>query len=43
MAERQGRSPAELASELAQVTKLTADLGGAFDDDAWAAPAPGGL
>lgn len=42
VAERQGRSPAELASELAQVTKLTADLGASLDDDAWAAPAPGG-
>jgi uncharacterized protein (TIGR03083 family) len=42
VAERKGRTPAELAAELAEVTKLTADLGGAFDDAAWAAPAPGG-
>ncbi len=42
MAEREGRSPAELASELAGVTTLTAELAAAFDDDAWAAPAPGG-
>jgi uncharacterized protein (TIGR03083 family) len=43
VAERKGRSPVELATELAEVTKLTAELGGAFDDDAWAAPAPGGF
>jgi uncharacterized protein (TIGR03083 family) len=42
VAERKGLSPGELAAELAAVTKLTAELGGAFDDDAWAAPAPGG-
>jgi uncharacterized protein (TIGR03083 family) len=42
VAERRGRSPGELATELAAVTKLTADLGAALDDDAWAAPAPGG-
>jgi len=42
VSERQGRSPAELAAELAEVTKLTAELSGAFDDAAWAAPAPGG-
>src|ERR1700691_5903311 len=42
VAERQGRSPAELASELAQVTKLASELGQAFDDTAWEAPAPGG-
>jgi uncharacterized protein (TIGR03083 family) len=42
VAERQGRSPLELAAELAEVTKLTSDLGAAFDDAAWAAPAPGG-
>ena len=42
VAERQGRSPAEMASELAQVTKLAAELGQAFDDAAWEAPAPGG-
>ncbi len=42
VAERKGRSPVELASELAEVTKLTSELGAAFDDTAWAAPAPGG-
>jgi uncharacterized protein (TIGR03083 family) len=42
VAERQGRSPAELAAELDGVTKLTFELGQAFDDAAWAAPAPGG-
>jgi uncharacterized protein (TIGR03083 family) len=42
VAERQGRSPAEMASELAQVTKLATELGDAFDDAAWEAPAPGG-
>jgi len=42
VAERQGRSPAELVAELAAVTKLTSELAGAFDDAAWAAPAPGG-
>jgi len=42
VAERQGRSAGELASELAGVTKLTAELAAVFDDAAWAAPAPGG-
>jgi uncharacterized protein (TIGR03083 family) len=42
VAERQGRSAAELTAELATVTKLAAELAGAFDDAAWAAPAPGG-
>ena len=42
VAERKGRTPAELAAELAGVTKLTSELGAAFDDAAWAAPAPGG-
>jgi uncharacterized protein (TIGR03083 family) len=43
VAERKGRGPGELGSELAEVTKLAADLGEAFDDEAWAAPAPGGF
>jgi uncharacterized protein (TIGR03083 family) len=43
VAERQGRSPAELVSELVQVTKLASELGQAFDDAAWEAPAPGGF
>jgi len=41
--ERRDRSPAEIADELRQVTKLLSDLAGAFDDAAWDAPAPGGL
>jgi uncharacterized protein (TIGR03083 family) len=40
--ERRGRSPEDLAVELTEVTKLTSELGAAFDDAAWAAPAPGG-
>jgi uncharacterized protein (TIGR03083 family) len=43
VAERRGRAPAEIADELAQVAKLTADLAAGFDDTAWDAPAPGGL
>jgi len=39
--ERRGRSPAELAEELAAVTKLAADLAAVFDDEAWEAPGPG--
>jgi uncharacterized protein (TIGR03083 family) len=42
VAERRGRPPAELEAELTQVTKLLIELGGAFDDAAWEAPAPGG-
>jgi uncharacterized protein (TIGR03083 family) len=42
VAERTGRSPAELAQELAAVTKLAADLAAVFDDDSWEAPGPGG-
>jgi uncharacterized protein (TIGR03083 family) len=42
VAERRGRVPAEVAAELAQVATVTAELGAAFDDEAWAAPAPGG-
>ena len=40
--ERRGRSVAELAQELAAVTKLAADLGAAFDDASWETAAPGG-
>lgn len=43
VAERQGRSPGELADELAGVTKAARDLTSAFDDDAWNGPAPGGF
>jgi uncharacterized protein (TIGR03083 family) len=42
VAERQGRSPAELVQELVAVTKVAADIGAAFDDASWEAPAPGG-
>ena len=40
--ERAGRSPAELADECAEVRVAAAGLLPLFDDDAWAAPAPGG-
>jgi uncharacterized protein (TIGR03083 family) len=40
--ERRGRTPTEVADELAGVTKAGADLLAVFDDDAWAAPSPGG-
>jgi uncharacterized protein (TIGR03083 family) len=42
VAERQGRSPGELADELGQVTKQAAELLALFDDAAWQGPAPGG-
>jgi uncharacterized protein (TIGR03083 family) len=42
VAERKGRSPAELSQELAAVTKLAADLAAVFDDDTWDGPGPGG-
>ncbi len=41
VAERKGRSPAELAQELVAVTKLAADLAAVFDDAAWESPGPG--
>lgn len=40
--ERRGRTGTELADELSGVTKVSKDLLAAFDDAAWAAPAPGG-
>ena len=40
--EREGRSPAELAEELAAVTKQAADLLAMFDDATWNTTAPGG-
>ena len=40
--ERAGRSPAELADEVATIRKQAADMLTIFDDDAWQAPAPGG-
>jgi uncharacterized protein (TIGR03083 family) len=42
VAERAGRSPAELADECAEVRKGAAGLLPLFDDAAWAASAPGG-
>jgi uncharacterized protein (TIGR03083 family) len=42
VAERKGRSPAELAQELVAVTKLAADLAAVFDDASWESPGPGG-
>lgn len=42
VAERQGRSPAALADECAEVRKAAAGLLPLFDDDAWAAASPGG-
>src|SRR5580693_8654208 len=40
VAERKGRSPAELVEELGAVTKLAADIAAAFDDASWEAPGP---
>jgi uncharacterized protein (TIGR03083 family) len=40
--ERAGRSPVELADEIAEVAKAAAAIFPLFDDEAWAAPAPGG-
>src|SRR5689334_19181542 len=42
VAERAGRSPAELADECAEVRKAAAGMLPLFDDAAWAAAAPGG-
>jgi uncharacterized protein (TIGR03083 family) len=41
--ERRGRSPAELADELAEARKLFADIGEGIDDETWEAPNPAGL
>ena len=43
VAERHGRSPAELAAELGATIKATADLLSAFTDEAWDLQAPGGF
>jgi uncharacterized protein (TIGR03083 family) len=43
VAERQGRSPAELADELGATIKATADLLTAFNEEAWGLQAPGGF
>jgi uncharacterized protein (TIGR03083 family) len=40
--ERRGRSPAELADELAASTKLASDILTSFDDAAWSGPSPSG-
>jgi uncharacterized protein (TIGR03083 family) len=40
--ERRGRTQTELADELAGAIKAGQDLLAVFDDDAWAAPSPGG-
>jgi uncharacterized protein (TIGR03083 family) len=40
--ERAGRGPGEVADELAALRPRLAELLGAFDDDTWALPAPGG-
>src|SRR5262245_34952248 len=40
--ERRGRTPDELADELAGTAKAAADLLAVFDEAAWEAPAPGG-
>jgi uncharacterized protein (TIGR03083 family) len=42
VAERQGRSPAELADECAEVRKAAAGMLPMFDDAAWNGPSPGG-
>ena len=40
--ERRGRTPAELADELAAATKIAADILASFDDAAWMGPSPSG-
>jgi uncharacterized protein (TIGR03083 family) len=42
VAERKGRTPGELADELANARKQTAEMLTLFDDATWEAPAPGG-
>jgi len=42
VAERRGRTPAQLADECAEVREAAAGLLAAFDDAAWEASAPGG-
>lgn len=43
VADRAGRSPAELADECAQVAQSATALFPLFDEAAWAAPSPGGF
>jgi uncharacterized protein (TIGR03083 family) len=40
--ERRGRTPVELADELAEVSKVADAILGSFDDAAWTAPGPTG-
>ena len=40
VAERKGRSPAELGDELQQARKAGADILASFDDESWAGPGP---
>jgi uncharacterized protein (TIGR03083 family) len=42
VAQRKGRSPAELVQELETVTKLAGEIAAVFDDAAWQGPGPGG-
>jgi len=42
-AERRGRTAEEVADELHERAKIAVDIGAAFDDAAWAGPAPAGL
>jgi uncharacterized protein (TIGR03083 family) len=42
VAERRGRAPKELAEELESSLEIAKTLASAFDDQSWAAPAPGG-
>jgi uncharacterized protein (TIGR03083 family) len=41
--ERRGRTPDELADELAAATKVAADILATFDDEAWNGPGPTGV
>ncbi|MGZ4734036.1 MAG: maleylpyruvate isomerase family mycothiol-dependent enzyme [Acidimicrobiia bacterium] len=40
--ERRGRTPAELADELAEMSKVADAILGTFDDEAWNGPGPAG-
>lgn len=42
VAERRGRTPAELAKELRDAMKVNQELLDAFDEEAWGSPSPGG-
>jgi len=42
VAERKGKSPAELLQELAEATKLAGEIAASFDDATWDLRAPGG-